>query len=78
MYLDIAAKSLTLAGVALIIFGQGQWFTVGVFIVFVGALIGVGAMVAVRRVRSPRGPSRPALFGAWDRRDGAADEDGDS
>ena len=78
LYLDIASKGMSLAGVMLMIFGQGPWFTVGVFAVFVGVLLGAGAMVAVRRVRAPSGPSRSAFFGAWNRRGGAAEDDGDS
>lgn len=78
LYLAIAAKSLSLAGVVLMIFGQGGWFTVGVFTVFIGVLIGAWAFVAVRRTRSSSGPSGPAPFGARTRRDGAAEEDGNS
>ncbi len=78
MYLDIAAKGLCLAGVVLMIFGQGGWFTVGVFTVFIGVLIGARAMLAAGRTRPPGGPSGPAPFGARTRWDGAAEEDGNS
>ena len=76
LYLDIAAKGLSLGGIALMIFGQGGWFTLGVVVVFIGVLLGAWAMVAARRVRSPNGPARPAPFGAWNRRDGASGQDG--
>ena len=78
LYLDIAAKGLCLAGVALMIFGRDGWFTVGVFVVVIGVLIGAWAVVAVRGVRPPGGPSRPAPFGAWNRRDATAEKDDDS
>jgi hypothetical protein len=78
LYLDIASKGLSLAGVVMMVFGQDGWFTVGLFIVFIGVLIGAWAMVAVRRVRSRNGPSRPIPFGEWRRRDGATEEDGHS
>ena len=78
LYLDIAAKGLSLAGVGLMIFGRGIWFTVGIFLVFIGVLIGAWTMVAARRVRSPSGPARPAPFGVWNRGNGAAEEDGNS
>ncbi|WP_139164192.1 hypothetical protein [Arthrobacter sp. ok362] len=78
LYLDIAAKGLSLTGVVMMVFGQDGWFTAGLFTVFIGVLIGAWAMVAVRRVRSPNGPSRPAPFGAWRRRDGATKEDRNS
>jgi energy-coupling factor transporter transmembrane protein EcfT len=74
LYLDIAAKGLSLAGVVMMVFGHGGWFTVGLSLVFIGVLIGTCAMVAVRRVRSPIGPARP-LFGSWGRRGGSSDED---
>ena len=73
--MDVAAKGLCLLGVALMIFMQDGWFTVGVFIVLIGVLIGAWAMIAVRRVRSPGGPARPAPFGAWNRRDATAERD---
>lgn len=78
LYLDVAAKGLSLAGVGLMIFGQGVWFTVGIFLVFIGVLIGTWAMVAARRVRAPSGPARRAPFGGWNRRNGAAEEEGNT
>ena len=51
LYLDIAAKGLCLAGVVLMIFGQGGWFAAGVAAVMVGVLLGAWSMVAVRRMR---------------------------
>ena len=78
LYLDIAAKGLSLAGVVLMIFGQGDWFAVGIFLVFIGVLIGTWAMVAARRVRAPSGPARPAPFGDSNQGNGAAEEDGNS
>ena len=51
LYLDIAAKSLCLVGVALMIFGQGGWFAAGVVAVVIGVLFGAWSMVAVRRMR---------------------------
>ena len=73
--MDVAAKGLCLAGVVLMIFGRDGWFAVGVITVFTGVLIGAWAMVAVRRVRSPGGPARPAPFGALHRRDAGPEED---
>lgn len=78
MYWDVAAKGLSLAGVVLMVLGQDGWFTLGVFMVFIGVLIGAWAMVAVRRVRSPGGPARPAPFGAAGRAHGAGEKDGNS
>ena len=75
MYLDVAAKGLSLAGIVMMVFGHGGWFTVGLSLVFVGVLIGAWAMVAVRRVRSPSGPARPVPFGSWGRRGGSSDEE---
>ena len=64
LYLDIAAKGLCLAGVGLMIFGQGGgWFTVGILAVFIGVLIGAWAMLAARRTRPPGGHTGPAPFG---------------
>jgi hypothetical protein len=51
LYLDVASKGLCLVGVALMIFGQGGWFTAGVVAVVTGVLIGAWSMVVVRRVR---------------------------
>ena len=76
LFLDIAAKGLALGGIALMIFGRGGWFTLGIVGVFIGVLIGGWAVVAARRVRSPNGPARPAPFGAGNRGDGASGQDG--
>jgi energy-coupling factor transporter transmembrane protein EcfT len=78
LYLDVAAKGLCLAGVLVMVFGHGGWFTAGLFLVFIGVMIGAWAMVAARRVRSPTGPARPAPFGSWRRTGGSSDEDSDS
>jgi len=78
LYLDIAAKGLCLAGVALMVFGQGSWFIVGVFAVFIGMLIGAWAMVAARRTRSLGDHPAQAPLGARTRRDGGAKEGGNS
>lgn len=51
LYWDVAGKGLCLVGVMLMIFGQGGWFTVGVFVVFIGVLVGGWSMVAARHVR---------------------------
>jgi hypothetical protein len=78
LYLDAAAKGLALAGILVMIFGDGGWFTVGIVMVFIGVLAGVWAMFAARRVRSPSGPARPAPFRAWNRGDAAPEKDGKS
>ena len=78
LYLDIAAKGLSLAGIGLMFFGQGDWFAAGILLVFIGVLIGTWAMVTARRVRAPSGPARPAPFGGWSQRNGAAEGDGNS
>jgi drug/metabolite transporter (DMT)-like permease len=69
LYLDVAAKGLSLAGVALMVFGRGGWFAAGLALVFIGVLIWAWELVVVRRVRSPGGPARPAPFGLRRRRD---------
>jgi uncharacterized membrane protein YhaH (DUF805 family) len=51
LYLDIAAKGLVFLGIALMIFGQGGWFTAGIVAVFIGVLFGLWSMVAVRRLQ---------------------------
>ena len=66
LYLDIAAKGLCLAGVGLMIFGQGGgWFTAGILAVFIGVLIGAWAMLSARRA-APGRPHGPAPFGPSD------------
>ncbi len=54
LYLDITAKGLGLIGVAMMIFGQGTWFTAGVVLVVIGVLVGGWSMVAARRLRRRR------------------------
>jgi hypothetical protein len=61
LYLDITAKSLCLVGILLMIFGQSGWFTVGVFAVALGVLIGAWSMVAARRMATRSGFSRALL-----------------
>jgi uncharacterized membrane protein len=51
LFLDITAKGLGLIGVAMMIFGQGGWFTVGVVLVVIGVLVGGWSMVAARQLR---------------------------
>jgi drug/metabolite transporter (DMT)-like permease len=75
LYLDVAAKGLSLAGVVLMVFGRGGWFAAGLSLVFIGVLIGAWELVAVRRVRSPGGPARPAPFGLRGRRDDLPNQD---
>lgn len=59
--LDITAKGLCLVGIMLMVFGQGDWFIVGVFAVFIGMLIGAWTMVSARRTRPLRGPIRSGI-----------------
>jgi drug/metabolite transporter (DMT)-like permease len=74
VYLDVAAKGLSLAGVALMVLGRGGWFAAGLCLVFIGVLLGAWEMVLVRRVRSPGGPARPAPFGLSDRKDDSQEQ----
>lgn len=76
LYLDVAAKGLCLAGVLLMIFGPGGWFTVGVFAVAVGVLFGAWSLVAARRMASRSGFSRAALFRERPPENDVADGDG--
>ena len=78
LYLDVAAKGLSLAGIVMMVVGHGGWFTAGLFLVSLGVLIGVGAMAAVRRVRPPTGPARPVPFSLWGRRSGSSDDEKDT
>jgi hypothetical protein len=64
LYLDVAAKVLCLAGVLLMIFGPGGWFTVGVFAVAVGVLFGAWSLVSARRMAPSSGFSSAAPFRA--------------
>ncbi|MCU1515542.1 MAG: hypothetical protein JWQ75_263 [Pseudarthrobacter sp.] len=65
LYLDVAAKGLCFAGVALMIFGRGGWFTAGVVTVVLGVLAGAWEMVVVRKMRARgwRGFIRPSPRG---------------
>jgi hypothetical protein len=76
LYLDVAAKGLCLVGILLMIFGQGGWFTAGVFAVALGVLFGAWSMVAVRRMAPPGGFSGAALFRARTPKDDAGEGDG--
>ncbi|WP_142062796.1 MULTISPECIES: hypothetical protein [unclassified Pseudarthrobacter] len=51
LYLDITAKGLCILGVALMIFGRGAWFYVGVAIVVLGVLFIGGSLMATRNLR---------------------------
>ncbi|MCO4253954.1 hypothetical protein [Pseudarthrobacter cellobiosi] len=51
LYLDITAKGLCLLGVALMIFGQGGWFYVGVATVVLGVLFIGATLMATRNLR---------------------------
>lgn len=61
LYLDITAKGLGILGVALMIFGRGGWFYVGVATVVLGVLFLGGSLVASRKLRQRRwdGTNRP-------------------
>jgi hypothetical protein len=62
LYLDITGKGLCLLGVALMIFGQGGWFYLGVATVVLGVLFIGGSLVATRNLRHRRwdGQNRPS------------------
>ncbi|PNI07718.1 hypothetical protein CXX84_15470 [Arthrobacter sp. AFG7.2] len=51
LYLDITAKGLCILGAALMIFGRGAWFYVGVAIVVLGVLFIGGSLAATRKLR---------------------------
>lgn len=76
LYLDIAAKGLCLAGILLMIFGPGGWFTVGVFAVALGVLFGAWSLVAARRMATRGGFSRTALFRGRPPENDARENDG--
>jgi type IV secretory pathway VirB2 component (pilin) len=76
LYLDIATKGLCLVGVLLMIFGQGGWFTVGVFAVAVGVLFGAWSLVAARRMGSRSGRSGAALLRAHPPENDVREDDG--
>lgn len=78
LYLDITAKGLCLVGILLMIFGQSGWFTVGVFAVALGVLIGAWSMVAARRMATRSGFSRTALLRTPTPEDDAREGNGNS
>ena len=54
LYLDITAKGLCILGAALMIFGRGAWFYVGVATVVLGVLFIGGSLAASRKLRNRR------------------------
>jgi uncharacterized membrane protein len=54
LYLDITAKGLCILGAALMIFGRGAWFYVGVATVVLGVLFIGGSLMATSRLRRRR------------------------
>jgi type IV secretory pathway VirB2 component (pilin) len=64
LYLDIASKGLCLVGILVMIFGQGGWFTVGVYAVALGVLFGAWSLVAARRIGPRSGSSGTTLLRA--------------
>jgi hypothetical protein len=51
LYLDITAKGLCILGPAMMIFGRGAWFYVGVATVVLGVLFIGGSLMATRNLR---------------------------
>ena len=51
LYLDITAKGLCILGAAMMIFGHGTWFYVGVATVVLGVLFIGGSLMATRNLR---------------------------
>jgi len=51
LYLDITAKGLCILGAAMMIFGRGVWFYVGVATVVLGVLFIGGSLMATRNLR---------------------------
>jgi uncharacterized membrane protein len=51
LYLDITAKGLCILGAALMIFGRGGWFYVGVATVVLGVLFIGASLLATRHLR---------------------------
>jgi hypothetical protein len=51
LYLDITAKGLCILGAALMVFGRGAWFYVGVGLVVLGVLFIGGSLMAARNLR---------------------------
>jgi hypothetical protein len=76
LFLDVAAKGLSLVGILLMIFGQRGWFTVGVFAVALGVLFGAWSMIAVRRMGAPGRFPGAALFRSRPPKDDAGEGDG--
>ena len=54
LYLDITAKGLCILGAALMVFGRGAWFYVGVATVVLGVLFIGGSLMASSKLRSRR------------------------
>lgn len=54
LYLDITAKGLCIVGAALMIFGRGAWFYVGVATVVLGVLFIGGSLMATSKLRRRR------------------------
>ncbi|CCQ47290.1 hypothetical protein ARTSIC4J27_3270 [Pseudarthrobacter siccitolerans] len=54
LYLDITAKGLCILGAALMIFGRGAWFYVGVATVVLGVLFIGGSLMATSKLRRRR------------------------
>ena len=54
LYLDITAKGLCILGAALMIFGRGGWFYVGVATVVLGVLFIGASLLATRKLRNRR------------------------
>ncbi|WP_350003923.1 hypothetical protein [Pseudarthrobacter sp. WHRI 8279] len=51
LYLDITAKGMCIVGAALMIFGRGGWFYVGVATVVLGVLFIGASLLATRHLR---------------------------
>ena len=54
LYLDVTAKGLCILGAALMIFGRGGWFYVGVATVVLGVLFIGASLLATRKLRNRR------------------------
>lgn len=63
LYMDVTAKGLCILGAALMIFGRGGWFHVGVATVVLGVMVIGASLVASRNLRSRRwdGSDRPPV-----------------
>lgn len=51
LYLDITAKGLCVLGAAMMIFGRGVWFYVGVAVVVLGVLFIGASLAATSKLR---------------------------